>query len=61
MNWILEPIKDLLVWLFENTLEPLSDYPNTIFLLLGFGGATYWMLIQNKLNKKAEQDPDQIK
>ena len=61
MNWILEPIRDFLVWLFENTLEPLSDHPNTIFLLLGFGGATYWMLIQNKLNKKAEKDPDQIK
>tara|TARA_B100000497_G_C7372154_1_gene239621 strand:- start:355 stop:540 length:186 start_codon:yes stop_codon:yes gene_type:complete len=61
MDWLLLPIRDLIVWFFENTLEPLSGYPNTIFLLLGFGGATYWMLTQNKLNKKADKDPEQIK
>jgi hypothetical protein len=61
MNWLLLPIRDFIVWLFENTLEPLGNNPNIIFLLLGFGGATYWMLTQNKLNKKADQDPDQIK
>ncbi len=61
MDWILVPVGELLVWLFENTLEPLGDHPNTIFLLLGFGGATYWMLLQHKLNKKADNDPDQIK
>tara|TARA_B100000963_G_scaffold268587_1_gene236730 strand:+ start:43 stop:228 length:186 start_codon:yes stop_codon:yes gene_type:complete len=61
MDWILAPVGELVVWLFENTLEPLGDHPNTIFLLLGFGGATYWMLLQHKLNKKADNDPDQIK
>jgi hypothetical protein len=61
MNWLLLPIRDFLVWLFENTLEPLGGSPNTIFLLLGFAGATYWMFVQHKLNKKADQDPNQIK
>ena len=61
MNWLLIPIRDFLVWMFENTLEPLGNMPNIIFFLLFFGGAIYWMIAQNKLNKKAESDPDQIK
>ena len=34
MNWLLLPIRDFLVWMFENTLEPIGNNPNIIFLLL---------------------------
>ena len=61
MNWLLYPIRDFLKWLFENTLEPLGDTPNTIFFFVFLSGGIYWMFVQNKLNKKAENDADQIK
>ena len=57
----LHPIRDFLIWMFENTLEPLGNAPNTIFICIIVGGLVYWMFVQNKLNKKAEQDPNQIK
>jgi cbb3-type cytochrome oxidase subunit 3 len=47
--------------MFENTLEPLGNSPNIIFFFIIFGGLVYWMFVQNKLNKKADQDPNQIK
>ena len=61
MNWLLHPIRDFLIWMFENTLEPLGNVPNIIFISLILGGLVYWMFVQNKLNKKAEQEPNQIK
>ena len=61
MNWLLHPIRDFLIWMFENTLEPLGNSPNIIFFFIIFGGLVYWMFVQNKLNKKADQDPNQIK
>jgi cbb3-type cytochrome oxidase subunit 3 len=47
--------------LFENTLEPLGNTPNTVFFFIFLSGGIYWMFVQNKLNKKAENDADQIK
>jgi cbb3-type cytochrome oxidase subunit 3 len=61
MNWLLYPIRDFLKWLFENTLEPLGNTPNTIFFFVFLSGGIYWMFVQNKLNKKSENDADQIK
>ena len=61
MDWLVYPLRDALVWMFENTLEPLGNHPNTIFLFLFLGGATYWMFKQHQLNKRAESDPEQIK
>ena len=61
MDWIAYPLRDLFVWLFENILEPLGNYPNMIFFFLMFGGACYWMYVQHKMNKAAENNPDQIK
>ena len=61
MDWLAYPLRGLLVWLFENTLEPLGNYPNILFLLLMLGGAGYWMFVQHKMNKAAENNPDQIK
>jgi cbb3-type cytochrome oxidase subunit 3 len=57
----LYPIRDFLKWLFENTLEPLGNTPNTVFFFIFLSGGIYWMFVQNKLNKKAENDADQIK
>ena len=61
MDWLVYPLRDGIVWLFENTLEPLGNYPNLIYLILLFFGAGYWMVKQHKLNKAAENDPNQIK
>ncbi len=61
MDWLVYPLRDLLVWLFENTLEPLGNYPNTIFILIISAGLIYWLFKQHQLNKKAESDPEQIK
>ena len=61
MDWLVYPLRDSLVWLFENTLEPLGNNPNNLFLFLMLGGATFWMFKQHQLNKKADADPEQIK
>ena len=61
MNWLLHPIRDFLVWMFENTLEPLGNTPNSIFFFVFLGGGIYWMFLQKKLNKNADADADQIK
>ena len=61
MIWLLSPVRDFLTWMFENTLEPLGNTPNTLFFFIFLGGGVYWMFVQRKLNKKAESDPDQIK
>jgi hypothetical protein len=61
MDWLFYSIRDFLVFAFENGLEPLGNLPNLIYLFIFFGGAIYWMLLQHKLNKKADQDPNQVK
>ena len=61
MNWLLIPIRDFLVWMFENTLETLGNTPNAIFFFVFLGGGIYWMFLQKKLNKNADADADQIK
>jgi hypothetical protein len=61
MDWLAYPLRDLLVWSFENIFEPLGNYPNMFFFFLILGGAAYWMLVQHKMNKVAENNPEQIK
>ena len=61
MDWIIFPLRDFFVLFFESTLEPLGNKPNLLYLFILLGGASYWMYIQHKLNKKADQNPDQIK
>lgn len=53
---ILNPIADFIVWTFVNILEVLGNYPNIIFVLIGFVGLFYWLNIQGKYNKKAEKE-----
>ncbi len=54
-------LKDGLYWLFQNTLEPMGDYPWIATLLLGLVGFAYWMKRQSDYNKIAENDSNQIK
>ena len=61
MEWIFFPIRDFFVLLFESILEPLGNTPNLLYLIILLGGACYWMYLQFKLNKKAEETPGQIK
>ena len=61
MDWLFLPLRDLLVFSFENGLEVLQNLPNLFFSLLISFGLIYWMVLQYKLNKKADQDPNQVK
>lgn len=56
LQQILAPIEKAIVWSFDNLLVPLGDFPNTIFLLLGFVGVGIWLKMQADYNKKAEQE-----
>lgn len=68
MDWLVYPIRDIIVWSFETILEPLGDgslpfgiTPNTIFLLMGFFGLFVWLKMQAKYNAEAAANPNQIK
>ena len=61
MDWIVYPLGDALVWLFENTLEPLGNIPNYTFTVLVIVGILVWLSFQAKYNAEAEKDPNQIK
>jgi len=61
MDWLVYPLRDFLVSIFENILIPLGNMPNLIYLFIILGGFLYWMSLQHKLNKKADSDPNQIR
>ncbi len=61
MDALVYILRDIFVFLFENTLEPLGDLPNLIFLILLFVGLFVWLKMQAKYNAEAEANPDQIK
>jgi len=61
MDWIVYPLRDLLVWTFENLLEPVGNILNYTFVVLGFIGLAIWLKYQTKYNAEAEANPDQIK
>lgn len=54
-------LRDIFVFLFESTLEPLGDIPNLLFLISLFVGLFVWLKMQAKFNAEAEANPDQIK
>jgi hypothetical protein len=56
-----DPLADFTVWTFETFLEPAENLPNIAFTLLGFVGLFYWLNLQAKYNKKAEQESNQLK
>ncbi|MBL4704311.1 MAG: hypothetical protein JKY54_07310 [Flavobacteriales bacterium] len=66
MDWIAYPLADFFAWTFETVLEPIGNtgnygLPNTGILVLGFVGLALWMYLQNKYNKAAATDPNQLK
>ncbi len=61
MDGLVFLLRDVFVWLFENTMEPLGNIPNGIFLILLFVGLFVWLKMQAKYNAEAEANPDQIK
>lgn len=61
MDALVYILRDIFVFLFEYTLEPLGDLPNLIFLILLFVGLFVWLKMQAKFNAEAEANPDQIK
>ena len=54
-------IGDFCYWAFEKTLEPMGDLPWRVVLYFGFVAFGYWMYRQNKFNKEAAADPNQLK
>ncbi len=52
---------DFIYWLndalnaFFNVFEKLGNIPNYIFIVLGFVGLFYWLNLQKKFNKKAQE------
>lgn len=61
MDWLVYPIRDLLVWVFTNLLEPIGNNLNNLFVILCFVGIGVWVRYQAKYNREAEADPNQIK
>lgn len=53
-------IDNFLQWIYQ-FFDWVGNKLNYTFLLLGFFGFGLWMYHQWKFNKKAEQDPNQIK
>ncbi len=61
MDWIVFPLRDGLVWCFDNILEPTGNILNYTWIVLGFIGLFIWLNMQAKYNAEAESNPDQIK
>ena len=61
MDWLAFPLKNILVWFFENVLEKLDNLPNYAFIAFGFAAFAYWIKYQIKCNAEAEANPNQLK
>lgn len=59
MDYIVNPLGQLIVWTFDNLLVPIGDLgaanPNNLFIVLGFVGLFYWLAQQRKYNKIADE------
>jgi hypothetical protein len=49
-------IKGFFYWLFENTLEPLGNFPNWSFIILAFLLLFWWLKLQKDYTAKAKQE-----
>jgi len=61
MDWLAFFLRDVLVWVFENLLEPVGNLLNYGFFVLAFIGLFVWLKYQAKYNAEAAADPNQIK
>ncbi|MFT4600126.1 MAG: hypothetical protein ACI857_000296 [Arenicella sp.] len=60
---VFNAIGDGMYWLFQSTLEPMSDGDLVWKLVMWFGFIAFgfWMYKQYKFNKEAEANPNQLK
>ncbi len=56
LNSILRGIGEVITWTFDTVLVPLGQLPNYAFIALGGFGLFLWLSMQNKYNKKSEQE-----
>jgi hypothetical protein len=57
----MEAVGDFLYgWPFE-FYDNVGNYANYAFLTLGFVGLIYWLRLQAKMDKQAENNPDQLR
>lgn len=61
MDWLVFPLRDLLVWSFENLLEPAGNIINYLWVVLVCVGIVVWLKYQAKFNEEAASNPNQIK
>ncbi|MFB6307022.1 MAG: hypothetical protein ABEH43_08565 [Flavobacteriales bacterium] len=54
MEEIVMPLADFMQWTFK-FLPYAGNMPNVIFLLAAIFGVFYWLRLQQKYNKKAEE------
>lgn len=50
-----------ILWTTDVVFENVGNIFNYAVLILGFVGLFLWLYHQNKMNKQAANDPDQIK
>jgi hypothetical protein len=60
MDYFFIPLAKFFQWSF-GILESLGNTPNKIFIVGGFVGLAYWLWLQGKYNKEAENNPNQLK
>ncbi len=61
MEYLIGPIAILIKWTFNSILVPLGELPaiinpNNIFIVIIAVGLMYWLFMQSKFNRKAEQE-----
>jgi len=61
MDWIVFPLRDGLVWVFDNVMEPTGNILNYTWVVLGFIGLFIWLNMQAKYNADAKANPNQLK
>lgn len=58
---ILVSIGDFILWTTELLFENIGNLFNDAMIVLGFIGLFIWLRLQNKYNKEAANNPNQIK
>ena len=61
MDGFIYLLRDMFVWLFDNTMEPIGNKLNMVGVALLFVGLFTWLRMQAKFNKEAANNPDQLK
>jgi hypothetical protein len=61
MQYLTEPIAALILWTFNNILVPLGELPalvnpNNVFIIIMTVGLFYWLNMQAKFNRKAQNE-----